>query len=259
MPASIAHGRHIVPSEDAVKACSANLSGSRSVGIRRLCGPADQLSGLHAIPRIQRRGPAAALCGRAVRSIDARYRRAAKARGYFPNQTAMPKFPYRVGWSLDLARGGCGDEVGTRSEGVHDRHCRRMTRAAHQLLLFCRSGWVPRLPSPWLCTIQCGTDAPKFAHDGMARIMFDACVRELFDVDDEWVFVFGMIRLHLPVTEPASKTGVIVVHDAHLQFGQVTIEHHDPVEVVAIATSGRELLERERPVQTLVDLLCQGV
>lgn len=45
----------------------------------------------------------------ATTAINAGYRHAARASRHFPNQTATLKFPYLVGWSLDLTG---GEQVG---------------------------------------------------------------------------------------------------------------------------------------------------
>jgi transposase-like protein len=73
-----------------------------------------QLGGVRAVPRIRRGDPARDLSparGRyphtnAIESINARYRRAVRARGHFPNEQAALKCLYLVTRSLDPTGGG---------------------------------------------------------------------------------------------------------------------------------------------------------
>ncbi len=72
----------------------------------------------------------------AIESINARYRRAVRARGHFPNEQAALKCLYLVTRSLDPTGGGrgtLGDEVEARAERVR-YHLRRTVRENHPLM-----------------------------------------------------------------------------------------------------------------------------
>jgi hypothetical protein len=85
------------------------------------------------VPGLRRRDPPHHLQTNAIESLNARYRRAVRARGHFPNDAAALKCLYLVTRSLDptAGQGTLGDEVEARTQRLRD-HLRRPNQLMRQ-------------------------------------------------------------------------------------------------------------------------------
>ena len=96
-----------------------------------------RLGRVHPVPGLRRRDPHGCICStNAIESLNARYRRAVKARGHFPTEQAALKCLYLVTRSLDPTGHGqatMDDAVEASAQRVRD-HLRRPIPGRRDLL-----------------------------------------------------------------------------------------------------------------------------